>query len=299
MKALIELGDISNECFVIMPFSTKFDLIYEEVIRPAIEQTPLMPKRADAIYSTKRIMHDIWKCIRTARVVLAEITGRNPNVMYELGLCHALGKPVILITSSVDDVPFDLKGIRCIVYEKDNPRWGESLQRGIVETLKSVLSEPTPPHLLEEISLKGEFAKLKMTARLAEPLQQTYFQVTGQWKLEEKWTKTEPVERRTQMYLTQDVDKITGHAVTIGNPRIAADWIINQTISGIVRGKKIRLMATSFQVIKSPEGTYWNPDSWEGIVESDDLIKGSITTVDDHGIFRMTRIPGNEGSKKL
>ena len=92
-----------------MPLSLKSDLIYEEVFKPAIEAAGLSCVRADEIYGSKRIMQDVWDSIRAARVVLAELSGRNPNVLYELGLSHAIGKPVIIITSSMDDVPFDLR----------------------------------------------------------------------------------------------------------------------------------------------------------------------------------------------
>lgn len=84
MKVSINLGDIKNECFVLMPFGSKFDPIYEEVLRPAIEDVGLVPARADQIYGSKRIMRDVWNGICTARIVIAELTGRNPNVLTNL-----------------------------------------------------------------------------------------------------------------------------------------------------------------------------------------------------------------------
>lgn len=129
MKATVELGDIKNECFILMPFSPKFDLIYEEVLRPAVENANLVPVRADLIYGSRRIMRDVWNGIRTARVVLAELTGRNANVLYELGLAHALGKLFVIITNSMDDVPFDLKDLRCM-YMTRITRSGETRWAG-------------------------------------------------------------------------------------------------------------------------------------------------------------------------
>jgi len=55
------------------------------------------------------IMQQIWVYILNARVLIAELTGKNPNVFYELGLAHAQGKDVILLTQSINDVPFDLR----------------------------------------------------------------------------------------------------------------------------------------------------------------------------------------------
>ncbi|KKK66434.1 hypothetical protein LCGC14_2964150, partial [marine sediment metagenome] len=63
------------------------------------------------------IMADIWSAIYHSRLVVADCTNRNANVFYEIGLAHAIGRPVILTTQKLKDVPFDLRQIRCIEYE--------------------------------------------------------------------------------------------------------------------------------------------------------------------------------------
>ena len=78
----IALGDVSNTCFVVMPFHALFEAEYERVIRPAIEEAGLSCVRGDEIYTQQTIIHDIWQSIRQARLVVAELSGRNPNVMY-------------------------------------------------------------------------------------------------------------------------------------------------------------------------------------------------------------------------
>ena len=72
-------------------------------------------------------MRDIWHEIWRAGVVIADVTGANPNVNYELGLCHALGVPTIIITKSIEDVPFDYRDRRCIVYDTDQALWEKQL----------------------------------------------------------------------------------------------------------------------------------------------------------------------------
>ncbi|NTU74475.1 hypothetical protein HGB07_10215, partial [Candidatus Roizmanbacteria bacterium] len=72
----------------------------------------------------------------------ADLTGKNPNVFYELGLAHALAKPAILIAESMDDVPFDLQSLRHLVYDKNLPRWGDDLQERITKAIKEVLASP-------------------------------------------------------------------------------------------------------------------------------------------------------------
>jgi hypothetical protein len=70
------------------------------------------------------------------------LTDKNANVFYELGLAHAIGKPVILISEKIDDVPFDLRNYRVITYDKNNPAWGDELHSKIIEFLKATVSEP-------------------------------------------------------------------------------------------------------------------------------------------------------------
>ncbi len=88
-------------------------------------------------------MSDIWRSTRNASVVLADVTGKNSNVFYELGLAHASKRPVILITGSLEDVPFDLKRLRVIEYNKDDENRGSILKDRITDSLRAALSDPT------------------------------------------------------------------------------------------------------------------------------------------------------------
>lgn len=128
--------------FVLMPFSGELKTVYEIVLKPFIEGLGMQCLRADEIYSAKTVMQDIWENIQRAEIVLADLTDRNPNVMYELGLCHTLWKKIILITQKPDDVPFDLKGWRLIIYE---PSLGgaERLKDGLRQTIEALRGEPT------------------------------------------------------------------------------------------------------------------------------------------------------------
>jgi hypothetical protein len=70
------------------------------------------------------------------------MTNRNPNVFYELGLAHALEKPVVLVSSNEADVPFDLQHIRVIYYDVNDPFWGSKLIDKISENILSALDNP-------------------------------------------------------------------------------------------------------------------------------------------------------------
>jgi nucleoside 2-deoxyribosyltransferase len=100
-------------------------------------------------------MDQIWSGINSARVLVAELTTRNPNVFYELGLAHALRKPVVLVAGAEEDVPFDLKHIRVIYYEMSDPFWGQKLVDKISENILSALKNPEEAILPRALEKNG------------------------------------------------------------------------------------------------------------------------------------------------
>lgn len=129
-------------CFTIMPFGGWHDQYYQKIFRKAIEDAGLEPHRADDLYRPGTIVNDIWTYTKQSQIVLADITDKNPNVLYELGLAHALAKPVILVTESMEDVPFDLRALRVITYDKNAPNWGDILKESITRAIKELLKAP-------------------------------------------------------------------------------------------------------------------------------------------------------------
>lgn len=129
-------------CFVISPFGAPFDEYYQKVFSPAVAKADVEPIRGDDVYGTGAIIEDIFSAIMNSAFVLADVTGRNPNVNYELGVAHALGKPAVIVTQSVDDVPFDYRHLRVIVYDRTKVDWAKELEAAIHKTAISVLSDP-------------------------------------------------------------------------------------------------------------------------------------------------------------
>lgn len=154
-ERLRKLGKATNisatdSCFVMQPFASPLGDYYDKIYRPAIEKAGLRAIRADAdIFHTGKIMDQVWSGINAARVLVAELTSRNPNVFYELGLAHALKKPVVLVSAREEDVPFDLQHIRVIYYDTSDPFWGAKLIEKVAENVLSALSNP------EEAVFKG------------------------------------------------------------------------------------------------------------------------------------------------
>src|SRR5215212_9109931 len=142
-RVIVDLDEITNTCFVVMPFQSLFGAEYERVIKPAVEEVGLESLRGDEIYTNQSIVQDIWKLIRRARVIVAELSGRNPNVMYEIGMAHAIGKPIVLLTRDQEDVPFDLRALRYCYYDPNNPFWGEDLRAELTKILRKVLDTPS------------------------------------------------------------------------------------------------------------------------------------------------------------
>ena len=139
-----------DTCFVMQPFAAPLGDYYEKIYEPAICKAGLKPVRADAdIFGTGKIMDQVWSGINSAKILVAELTTRNPNVFYELGLAHALNKPVVLVSSNEDDVPFDLHHIRVIYYDVTDPFWGNKLIEKVAENILSALKNP------EEAVFKG------------------------------------------------------------------------------------------------------------------------------------------------
>ena len=103
-----------------MAFDEKFDDVYEAFIKPMFEESEAASfsvDRADDIYNQRNIMQDIVTRIVQSQLIVADLTDNNPNVFYELGVAHALGRPVILLAQNLNDVPFDLRPYRVLIYD--------------------------------------------------------------------------------------------------------------------------------------------------------------------------------------
>jgi len=102
--------------FVLMPFSNEFHDVYNLGIKVAAEASETYCERVDEQVYDGTILQRIYNQIRTADIIVADMTGRNANVFYEVGYAHALDKKVILLTKDPEDIPFDLKHYPHIIY---------------------------------------------------------------------------------------------------------------------------------------------------------------------------------------
>jgi len=137
-------SQFQSDIFMIMPFRERYDAVYNEVIRPVTAELNLSIKRGDDFSSTQgSIMQEVWAAIHGCRLVIAETTANNPNVYYELGIAHMLGKPAILLTQMqhVDQIPFDIRHLRFLIYDEAAPDYSKltvDLRRSIVWILNDL-----------------------------------------------------------------------------------------------------------------------------------------------------------------
>jgi len=122
-------------CFVIMPFRAESKYMYLYMKQHIEAQHHMVCERGDSSYDRAGILEKIQRYVQDADVIIADCTGRNPNVMYELGMAHMLKKPVILITSDeVEIAPTDIRSFEFIRYHLDE-------EDGFVEKLDAALDK--------------------------------------------------------------------------------------------------------------------------------------------------------------
>ena len=104
---------------VMMPFAEEFNPVYEAIKAACLSQR-IKACRVDDIHRPTQITDEVFSTIVQSSLVISDLTGRNPNVLYETGLAHALNRDVIIIVRDNDDVPFDLGHIRYVQYQPDS-----------------------------------------------------------------------------------------------------------------------------------------------------------------------------------
>ena len=142
-----------KQAFVLMPFQDPYNSYYRAIFKPALEAAGYIVTRADDLFIPRPIMLDIQQSIIEAHLILCEMSGKNPNVFYELGLAHATGRPVILVSRQEEDIPFDLRHVRIMLYDPKRKDWKEHLRTAITAAAKAVEenNDVWPPPLMSQV----------------------------------------------------------------------------------------------------------------------------------------------------
>jgi len=120
-----------------MPFGAAFNPVWE-TLREAVSESGWRCQRADDVWENHAIIQDIVELIARSKVVVCDLTGKNANVFYEVGIAHTLGREVVLITQSAADVPFDLQHLRHIQY-LGNSEGLEQLKESLLDRLRFLM----------------------------------------------------------------------------------------------------------------------------------------------------------------
>jgi nucleoside 2-deoxyribosyltransferase len=119
--------------FVLTPFNPDFEEDYE-AIKYTVEDLGFRCTRGDDESQSSSILSHILQQVVQARIVIANITGRNPNVFYELGIAHAIGKPVLIVARTAEEIPFDVSAVRVLIY-RDPRQLRERLKQWFARSL--------------------------------------------------------------------------------------------------------------------------------------------------------------------
>ncbi len=122
-----------------MPFHLSFNDVYTQ-LQSTAESVGLQCRRADDIWENPVVIQDVVSLIDQSKIVICDCTGRNPNVFYEIGIAHTLGRETILITQSESDIPFDLRHLRFVTY-LNNGEGLDELGKKLLSRLNSLIQK--------------------------------------------------------------------------------------------------------------------------------------------------------------
>jgi hypothetical protein len=117
------------DVFVLMPFNPGMEGLYTGHVKPLGEELGVAIRRADDIFSPAPFMEKVWNGICAAGLVLADCTQKNPNVFYEIGIAHTVGKKIVLITQAEQDIPSDLKHFEYLIYSPGDEQTAQFIHR--------------------------------------------------------------------------------------------------------------------------------------------------------------------------
>ena len=130
------LKGFTRKCFFVMPFKSSFDRVYEEALEPVMTSLHIKGVRMDKLVLFGNAVQNLRSALRSCDVVIADITGTNANVMYEIGFAHAEEKPVILLNHREHHIPFDIGTEHVIEYGENMDELREALIKILDETLR-------------------------------------------------------------------------------------------------------------------------------------------------------------------
>src|SRR6185369_8397916 len=203
------------DVFVVMPFAESLDPVYRDHIVPVVRSVGASIARADDFFTAREVITDIWGAIAQATLIVADCTGRNPNVFYEIGLAHAIGRPVILLVQDEKDIPFDLRHLRYIRYEytpRGMKRFEAELQSAVRPYVGRVeLEAPRKGDVQQRVALSGARLQQAIEASKRKRIERTLLTIVD----DEGIPTEERVKALIALMLSKDVTDIKSESSII------------------------------------------------------------------------------------
>lgn len=260
--------------FVLMPFDKIFDDVYKLGIKETANQLGILAERVDEQIFQEGILERIYRQIDMADLIIADMTGQNPNVFYEVGYAHARGKICILMTKDAGDIPFDLKHHRHIVYGNSINGLRESLAEELTWAKKEITNISSSKI---KVTLKQTYGTLEKTKYFANgtieikidllnetnkpsaEIEAVYFYSTKGWKLfqddrECPSTDSDIKDFKSRHFLTPPVRKL--HKNSWAQLKFKAKKMLAYAASGDELKDSYRVNGRSVLRLVTSEGNY-------------------------------------------
>lgn len=248
--------------FVLMPFSAAFDDAYEVAIRPACDSAGAYAERVDKQIFSGSIIDRVYNQIAKADLVVADMSERNPNVFYEVGYAHALGKTTILVTRAELDIPFDLRQYPHIVYGESLSRLKSELQRRIAWYVENPSKRVTTEEELEvrvngtrvpcdreiEVKARGEVSSVAVNVAIQNRAERIVRRISFSVVLETPLTLERATDRKKYEYDFVVVDgmrlfEIPGNFSLLPRQWASFDAVLQRKYESVLGGESFDCIA--------------------------------------------------------
>jgi hypothetical protein len=234
----LKIDQQRKTCFVISPIGPEdsvdrnyADLVFEFIIRPVAEKHSYTPIRADHIFEPGIITSDIVARLVSDDLVIADLTGSNPNVTYELAIRHAVNKPVIQIKGSNESLPFDIQGMRTVYFVYGNAKSMISCRNDISKYIESIEADPSRVD-----SPIAQYVSLQAWKKSDDPNKEYFLQLQSQ--IQTLISRVDTMETRG---LSQKVVQSSESLPTFSGQTIirASSPIPGMSLSGVIPGQSL------------------------------------------------------------
>lgn len=230
--------------------SGHFKHVYDNIISPSCAMAEINPVRADDVKATNMIHLDILQKLIDAPIAICDLSSRNPNVLFELGIRQAFDKPVVLIQEEKTPKIFDISPLRYLEYSKDM-KYHEVLntQRQLAATIKETIDQSRKGSGLNSIVkllALGESAKIPELKddRDSVALDVLMSEVNQMRRLFEGFVRSSRTEDRRDPLIATEYERLSAIVdKSAGNSRIPPGARANQLVEILEQIEKLTLMA--------------------------------------------------------